>query len=541
MMRSVLRLKPLPLRPSAAPNTKSIGTKRGVIAVACATVCAGGVTCLAVRSRTPAVSPQPSCRELAPTDPFAVLVGESPSALQLIARVLSLAWIFAPLVVLYVFFGRHERHHAWWLRRAVRAVERAGPAFVKAGQWACTRHDLTSPAFRAAFGKLFSGVAPHSMEETKRAIETEFQAPLDTVFSELDAEAVGSGSIGQVHRAVLRDGQREVAVKVLHPGVRDGIARDFLLLQKAAAALDFLFPAAFRHLELPVQARVWGVYLASQLDLRVEGQNLRALCDNFAQTDYVQVPQPVRSTPSVLVQSFCEGQPATPEYLATLPEATRDIIAGKGINCYCKMLLRDNLVHGDLHPGNILVDARDPAAPVVSLLDVGLCLDLTPQEAANSRRLVASFCSWDAQECVAAVLGMGSHQRFADIPAFERSMHELFRQFKPEHPHAPGGGMENVLNGMFECARAARVTMDPKNANLTFSVLVLEGFVNSLNRDFDMVTHAASWLLPPAPTPSSVADTAASFVATAAPIMASALAVAAVMKAAVPRTTIAAA
>eukprot|EP00672_Neobodo_designis_P018488 CAMPEP_0174835144 /NCGR_PEP_ID=MMETSP1114-20130205/5258_1 /TAXON_ID=312471 /ORGANISM="Neobodo designis, Strain CCAP 1951/1" /LENGTH=528 /DNA_ID=CAMNT_0016069089 /DNA_START=41 /DNA_END=1627 /DNA_ORIENTATION=+ len=451
----------------------------------------------------------PTAPDVPPSDIPTALGAQPPTVLQLAARVVALVWIFGPLVLLYFVFGCRERYHRWWLRRAVRAVERAGPAFVKAAQWACTRHDLTTPAFRAAFGRLFDGVAPHPFADTKLLLEKELGQPVDRVFEHFHPEVVGSGSIGQVHRAVLRDSGRAVAVKVLHPGAADAIARDFVLLQAAASALDRWFPATFRHLELPTQAAEWGRYIASQLDARVEAHNLRTLRANFAGSDYVAVPDALLATPNVLVQEFCEGSPATPEFLASLPPRTRDIIAGKGLNCYCQMLLRNHFVHGDLHPGNILIDARNPDAPTVSLLDVGLCLDLTPAEAANTRRLVASFCNWDAEECIAAVLGMGSHQRYADIDAFKANMRDLFRRYKPSDDTTQAdvnGGLENVLNGMFDCAREARVTMDAKNANLTFSVLVLEGFVNSLNRDFDMVTHAARWLATP---PSAASATAA--------------------------------
>eukprot|EP00672_Neobodo_designis_P026270 CAMPEP_0174835406 /NCGR_PEP_ID=MMETSP1114-20130205/5391_1 /TAXON_ID=312471 /ORGANISM="Neobodo designis, Strain CCAP 1951/1" /LENGTH=573 /DNA_ID=CAMNT_0016069353 /DNA_START=133 /DNA_END=1854 /DNA_ORIENTATION=- len=408
-------------------------------------------------------------------------------------RILELVWVFLPVAVLYFLFGRYDKHYIWWLHKLLAAVERAGPAFVKAGQWTCTRNDLFSPEFRAVFQKLYSEVSIHSTAETRAIIEKEFGKPVEEIFESLEDVPVGSGSIGQVHRAVMKETGRSVAVKVMHPRVVELIAKDFFVINAVARYVDKHFKS-LEHLEVAVQANAWTNHLAAQLDFRIEAEHLELFCENFNNTDYVRIPEHIMSTQRVLVEEFVGGEPATPAFLGSLPAHTRDIIAGKGLNCYCKMLLHDNFVHGDLHPGNLLVDARDPHNPKVAMIDVGLCMKLSHREGELSNDLMSSFVRWDAKQCRDTLLAMGRHQKYCDQERFVAEVDDLFKRYRPISGNEEGV-VENILQSMFEATRHARVTMDPGYVNLMFSVLVLEGFIMALNPEYNMVKHAAPWLV----------------------------------------------
>jgi aarF domain-containing kinase len=172
----------------------------------------------------------------------------------------------------------------------------------------------------------------------------------------------------------------------------------------------------------------------------------------------------------------------------------RDVLAGKGLNCYCKMLLRDNFIHGDLHPGNILVDARDPANPVVTLIDVGLCQKMTIREGQLTHELMGAFVRWVPGACSTALWNMGDEQLYADKAKFDGDMVDLFKRFRP----ISGDEVEvvnNVLQAVFDVVRVNRVTMEPTFVSILFAVLVLESFIMALNPEFNMVRHASGWLV----------------------------------------------
>ena len=418
-----------------------------------------------------------------------------PTRMELFLRVLVLLYIFSPIFWFYSFFPRSlwtAEWHEWWLEWLLRGVERAGPAFVKAGQWACTRSDLFSPAFRRIFERLYQEVDIHPFSYTKQLLLEEFQQPIDEIFSELRESPVGSGSIGQVHVGVLKENNMKVAIKVMHPNVISSISKDFFIVNSAARFFSRF--KRFDHLNLKATALAWTSHLAAQLDFRIEEEHLKLFHKySIGETKFTEYPTPIKATRRALIMSFCPGEAATPTYIATLPPHTRDKLAYIGLNSYCKMLLRDNFIHGDLHPGNLLVDARDEDNPVVYMIDVGLCQKLTPHENALAHDLMGAFVRWEPQLAADSLLRMGI-QRHCNPEAFLDEVKEMFRHYRPVTGDETTV-VEDILQSLFEVVRKHRVTMDPGFSSLMFSILVLEGFIMSLNPEYNMVRHASPWLV----------------------------------------------
>lgn len=417
-----------------------------------------------------------------------------PSSFQIIKRILTLLWIFVPISCLYVFFCWNERLYERWLKLLLRCVERAGPAFVKAGQWSCTRQDLFGPDFRRVFSKLYSEVAYHPFADTKRTIEEDFNDKIENIFSRIDEETIGSGSIGQVHVAYLKNTNQKVVVKVMHPHIVQTIAQDFYIMNAVARLIDRYFKQ-FELFDLPALSLAWTNHLAAQLDFRIEAEHLELFRKNFKDVDYVTFPEPLMSTQRVLIETFAAGQPATVDFLASQPDHVRDILATKGLNCWCKMLLRDNFIHGDMHPGNILIDtATDPHHPTITMIDVGLCQKITANEGVVTHDLMESFVKWNDELCTDSLLRMGTTQKFCDPKKFGADMKLLFSRWRPAKD-SDEEVVSNILQGIFETVRANHVAMDPPYVSLLFAVLVLESFIMNLNPEFNMVRHTAPWLV----------------------------------------------
>lgn len=419
-------------------------------------------------------------------------VVQRPSTPSIVLRFIELSLIFGPLLILYFVMSLRAEWYEVWVNLMLKAVQRAGPVFVKIGQWSCTREDLFSNEFRQVFKRLYNEVDVHPYKDTLQVLGEELGQPALEVFDSIEEKTVGSGSIGQVHLATLKGSTRRVVIKVMHPGIIEMIIRDFTILNNLATQVDKLFPflAPFN---LPELSLAFTSHLAAQLDFRVEAENLEQFRKNFNNAHYVEFPEPLMSTQRMLVETFCKGEPASPEFLRTLPTHARDAVANKGLNAWCQMLLRDNFIHGDMHPGNILVDASDSHDPTITLIDVGLCQQLTPEEGVLSHDLMESFVHWNPEQCSDCLWHMAREQRYANKDRFSSEVADLFKRFRPTRGEQ--NAVTNILQSTFDAIRSNHVQMDPAFVSLLFAVLVLESFIMNLNPDFNMVRHCAPWLV----------------------------------------------
>ncbi|KAI9202366.1 ABC1 family-domain-containing protein [Polychytrium aggregatum] len=312
---------------------------------------------------------------------------------RIIWRILQLGRLFVPLLAAlpYWWISRGRAMFAscdvadtdnpadWWLTWLASTLERAGPLFVKLGQWASTRCDLFPRPVTAALGRLQSGGRPHSIAETRTIISEALGRPMDEIFEEFDPEPIGVGAVAQVHRAVLRkealdrddhgngtQALRECAVKVLHPGVHSRIELDLWMASIAAELIDRI--PGLDVLSAPSEMRMFNSMMLDQLDLRVEAQNLARFQNNFGTDRPPQVGEPVLSFPrpvlglcsrQVLVESFHHGI-LMKDLLDVGPTVYDSTLANLGVQTFLKMVFRDNFTHADLHAGNIMVSFRPP-------------------------------------------------------------------------------------------------------------------------------------------------------------------------------------
>src|SRR5205814_2996314 len=151
-------------------------------------------------------------------------------------------------------------------------LERLGPAFIKLGQLFSTRADLLPAPYLEALGRLQDSIEPFSFADVERVIHEDLGFRLSKGFASFDAEPIAAASLGQVHRAELRDG-RQVAVKVQRPNIREGLAVDLATLEDIAGFLDQHTSAGqqFDFVEMVAEFRRT---LAQELDYQREASNL---------------------------------------------------------------------------------------------------------------------------------------------------------------------------------------------------------------------------------------------------------------------------
>ncbi|KAJ2545967.1 hypothetical protein EV175_005774 [Coemansia sp. RSA 1933] len=283
---------------------------------------------------------------------------------------------FVPLLVLYpvVWFGKrdpnrgNERSGAlWWYRLVCRQMSCAGPTFIKLSQWAASRTDLFNMQLCLELGRLHDRNTMHSAAYSREAVARAFGvSSIDQVFESFDTQPLGVGAVAQVHRArfarKMGDGAmaQDVAVKVLHPGVERKIRRDLRIMQWGAHIVGAL--PGMRWLSLPEEVAIFGAMMESQVDLCNERRNSEMFLANFARRRGIQFPHmylPLQAK-DVLVESYCDGIPLR-AFLDTDGHTPFDRELGaKGLDAFLHMLIHDNFVHADLHPGNIMVKLSPP-------------------------------------------------------------------------------------------------------------------------------------------------------------------------------------
>ncbi|KAG8914956.1 hypothetical protein FRC02_004769 [Tulasnella sp. 418] len=287
----------------------------------------------------------------------------------------------------------------WWYELLVKQMQRAGPTFIKLAQWAASRADLFPAVLCEKMGALHSTTKPHSLAHTKAIIKRVFKKPFHEVFEEFEEIPIGSGAIAQVYRATLKkdllppsylnpkrkrtkrtiaaDGTTppppppvvptaSVAIKILHPRVEKDIECDLRIMTFFAKCITAL--PGMQWISLPEEVEVFGRMMREQLDLRGEVYNLKAFERNFnaRRENAVSFPRPLEiwSSKEILIEEFENAIPLN-AFLHNGGGPFEKVLATLGLDAFLNMLLLDNFVHSDLHPGNIMVKFYKPTTSYV--------------------------------------------------------------------------------------------------------------------------------------------------------------------------------
>ena len=426
--------------------------------------------------------------------------------------------------------------------------------------------------------KLHANAPAHSLHATKRIVREAFGGrAFADIFDEFDETPIGVGAIAQVYKAKLKpdlalpgdvdvpkdpDDLRHnvrkkvetvlkstpkrvpssyVAVKVQHPRVERTVRRDLRIMRFFASILNSI--PTIEWLSLPDEVDQFGQMMKLQLDLRIEAVNLLRFRKNFKDRTTAWFPFPYTEfcTRSVLIEEFAHGIPLA-DFVANGGGVFQQDIASEGLDAFLRMLLLDNFVHADLHPGNIMVrfyEADRPSLrlrrtpenpgmgqqadvtehvlsrlrpyrenkelwntelaridnegfrPQLIFIDTGLVTELHDTNRRNFLdlfRAVAEFDGYKAGHLMCE--RCRQPDAVLDEEVFALKMQHLVLGVKSRTLALGNVRIGDILQQVLAMVRQHHVRMEGDFVNVVISILLLEGIGRSLNPDVDLLSSS---------------------------------------------------
>ncbi len=381
-------------------------------------------------------------------------------------------------------------------QRLRQALEHLGPIFVKFGQVLSTRRDLLPVDIADELAQLQDNVPPFDSSIAIATIERAFRKPVDTVFTSFEREPVASASIAQVHFATLKDrhgNTREVAVKVLRPGMLPVIEKDLSLMRMMAGWVERASDDGKRLKPREVVAE-FDKYLHDELDLVREAAAAAQLRRNMAGLNLVLIPEMLWDYchPEVIVMERMYGVPIS--QFDRLREAGVDNkqLARDGVTIFFTQVFRDGFFHADMHPGNIQV-SLDPATfgRYISL-DFGIIGTLTEHDKEYLAQNFTAFFRRDYKRVAQLHIESGWVPPETRVDELEAAIRTVCEPYFDRPLKEISLGL--LLMRLFQTSRRFHVEIQPQLVLLQKTLLNIEGLGRQLDPDLDLWNTAKPFL-----------------------------------------------
>ncbi|MEC4819701.1 MAG: AarF/ABC1/UbiB kinase family protein [Scytonema sp. PMC 1069.18] len=361
-----------------------------------------------------------------------------------------------------------------------------GPTFVKLGQLLSTRPDLLDPEYIEALETLQTDVPALPWREVEVVLKSELQQPWNSVFAEIETVAIAAGSLGQVHRGKLLNGQI-VAIKIQRPGIRQVIEQDLQVLQSLAQW--FSGDSLGQAYDLPGLVEEFRISIMGELDFRREARNTEQLGDTLSQSTLWQprqvvVPQVYLSHERLLVLEWIQGKKLSE---VDLPEPRRKALAALIVQVIMQQMFLNNFFHADPHPGNFLY-LGDEKEDRIALLDFGMVAMLDPRTQRIITDLLVGIVYQQPRQVAQAIRELGFTRLEIDLRAIETAFDRLLRRFYTRPLEEIN--MAELLNEALRIPRENQIQMPGTIGLFVKAVANVEGIARRLDPVFPFVDVA---------------------------------------------------
>jgi ubiquinone biosynthesis protein len=379
--------------------------------------------------------------------------------------------------------------------RAVRlrlALEELGPIFIKFGQVLSTRRDLMPPDIADELSLLQDRVPPFDSALAIAQITAALGAHPDELFASFDPVPVASASIAQVHFATLKNG-KQVAIKVLRPGMKKTIDEDIALMYMATGLIERVW-AESRRLKPREVVAEFDKYLHDELDLMREAANAAQLRRNFADSELLMVPEMYWDycTSSVIVMERMNGIPVSQIDRLAAEGVDLKKLSSDGVEIFFTQVFRDGFFHADMHPGNILVSIEPETFGRYIALDFGIVGTLNDFDKDYLSQNFLAFFRRDYKRVAEAHIESGWAPRNTRVDELEAAVRACCEPIfdRPLKDISFG----QILLRLFQTSRRFNVEVQPQLVLLQKTLLNIEGLGRQLDPDLDLWKTAKPYL-----------------------------------------------
>jgi ubiquinone biosynthesis protein len=371
-------------------------------------------------------------------------------------------------------------------------LEALGPIFVKFGQVLSTRRDLLPEDVANELARLQDQVPPFSEAKSVALIEASLGKKISEVFSSFDRTPVASASVAQVHFAVLRGTEKypdwegkEVAIKVLRPGILPIIESDLALLRILASLVEKLWRDGKR-LKPKENVDEFDTYLHDELDLMREAANASQLRRNFENSNKLMIPEMYWDLCglNVMVMERMRGIPIS--RLDELRAAGVDLkkLASDGVEIFFTQVFHDGFFHADMHPGNILVSVDSKTFGCYIALDFGIVGALSDSDKNYLAQNFLAFFNRNYRRVAELHIESGWVPKETRVEELEGAVRAVCEPYFDRPLKEISLGI--VLMRLFQASRRFNVEIQPQLTLLQKTLLNVEGLGRQLDPDMDL-------------------------------------------------------
>jgi len=359
--------------------------------------------------------------------------------------------------------------------RLAAALQEMGPSFIKLGQALSTRADLLSEEVAADLAQLQDHLPPFPGVMARRTIELELGRPVEALYASFDDTPIAAASIAQVHFATTADG-REVAVKILRPGIEAAFARDLDLFYWMAELVERTQPR-FRRLRPVESVKAFADVVRVEMDLRMEAAAAQELGENFHDDPSYRTPAVDwdRTAQRVMTQERVDGIPIGDRDAIVTAGHDPDLIMKKCAEAFFYQVFRDGFFHADMHGGNAFVDRQGRIVPV----DFGIMGRVDPDTRGYLAELLVAFLRRDYRAVAEVQFRAGYVPADQSLEMFAQACRSIGEPIfgKPSHQIS----IARLLAHLLRVTEQFEMTVQPQLLLLQKTMLMAEGMGTRLN------------------------------------------------------------
>ena len=363
--------------------------------------------------------------------------------------------------------------------RLASALEGHGPFYVKTGQFMATRPDIIGFEMADDLCRLQDRMPPFERDIAVAEAERALGKPLNDLFADF-SEPIAAASIAQAHRATLHDG-RDVAVKVLRPGVEKKTASDFRALHRFARFVEKV-SKRIRRLEPVKLIETLQEAARLELDLRLEAGAASQMQDNLVKDDHIRIPEVVWSHSSrrVLTIEWIDGTPISDVQTLDARGIDRPKLAVQVMQSFLHQALHQGYFHADMHQGNMIIDHQGR----LGLIDFGIMGRLDEEARRTFATIIYGFINRDYLKTAQAHFDAGYIAPHYSVESFAQALRAVGEPLYGQD--ADQMDMSRVLQQLFDVTDMFDMHLRPELVLLQRTMVTVEGVARLLNPKINM-------------------------------------------------------